>query len=320
MRAAVEARQVKLWTTSQAHDELATNRENKLAEAMKALQALRLPTKAPQIARNMPEYDGLMKARREYDQHLNGLQEELVKQFDDRTLAADTVLSELKEVATTIDVSEEILHGARRRHEVGNPPGKRDSLGDAINWECLLSGLPDGVDVYVITGDADFASPLDKDKIAQFLGTEWMAVKSVAGTNLDAMLFRGISAFFREHFPDIKRASEFEKQVRVKALVESPSFDATHRAIAKLSSFDPTDFTEEQVKDLLEAGRWNSQILWISRDSDVRAFYRALLDAHSDNLKPAEAARYREYLLGETAEGDDRVAEAPADGDVDLDF
>jgi len=80
-----------------------------------------------------------------------------------------------------------------------------------------------------------------------------MAVKSVAGTNVDAMLFRGISAFFREHFPDIKLASEFEKQLRVKALVESPSFDATHRAIAKLSSFDPTDFTE--VNDLLEAGR-----------------------------------------------------------------
>jgi len=104
---------LKLWTTSQAHDELATNRENKIAEAMKALQALRLPTKAPQIARNMPEYDGLMKARREYDQHLNGLQEELVKQFDDRTLAADTVL----------DVSEEILHGARRRHELVIRPG-----------------------------------------------------------------------------------------------------------------------------------------------------------------------------------------------------
>ena len=52
---------------------------------------------------------------------------------------------------------------------MGNPPGKRNSLGDAILWEFLLANAPDKEDIYMISGDGDFDSKLDRDKLIEFL-------------------------------------------------------------------------------------------------------------------------------------------------------
>jgi hypothetical protein len=56
---------------------------------------------------------------------------------------------------------------------VGNPPGKKGSLGDAINWEALLENVPDGEDLYLIADDRDYFSVLDENKPREFLIREW---------------------------------------------------------------------------------------------------------------------------------------------------
>jgi hypothetical protein len=52
--------------------------------------------------------------------------------------------------------------------------------------------------------------------------------------------------------------------------------------------------SDQQVRALIEAGRWNSQINWIANDLDVRDFYQRLLSTHSDILTEHELERFRE--------------------------
>jgi predicted nucleic acid-binding protein len=288
LRVAVENGEIRLWTTTQAADELARNRENKIAEAMRALKDIKVPSKVPAVARNLPEFEELMEARREYDRHLNALQQQLAQQFKDGHLVADQVLEELGYVAQVIAVSEDIRAAAMRRVETGNPPGK-DGVGDAVNWECLLAECPDGEDLYLVTEDADFISPLDSDRIAAVLADEWSEKKqSHVG------LYRRISSLFQDHFPQIRLASELEKQFRIRRLRRSGSFEETHRAIAGLAEYD--EFTDQEARELLEAAVWNSQVNWISRDQDVLEFYTDLLNDHRDSFEEDELERFTEVF------------------------
>jgi len=183
------------------------------------------------------------------------------------------------------------LEAARGRVEVGNPPGKRGSIGDAINWECLLVAASDG-DLHLVTGDGDYTSALSKDRVKPYLSKEWEHTK--AG---EVRLYRRISDFLKEHFPDIKVAAELEKEIRIQALVDSGSFDTTHRAIRRLGQY--SEYTRQQALDLLEAALANSQIRWISADSDVRGFFSALYNDHPDLLDEADAKRFEEHYSDE---------------------
>jgi len=79
-------------------------------------------------------------------------------------------------------------------------------------------------------------------------------------------------------------------------LIESPTFDSTHSAIAALAGY--TDYTAQQAKDLFEAALNNGQIRWISHDSDVNEFFVDLVEKHRDGFDGEELARFdRHYAL-----------------------
>lgn len=290
LRVAIENGEVKLWMTTQARDELRRNREGKVAESMEALRKLKRPDGIPQMARNLPEFDAFKQARVELNRHLNVLDEQLSQQALAGDLAADRVLRELMDAAETVETSDEILNAARRRTEIGNPPGKRGSLGDAINWECLLAACPGREDLYLVTQDGDFASKMDKERVSAFLTEEWHDAKSS-----DVRLYKRISSLFQDKFPDIQLAAEFEKELRIRGLIGSPSFDRTHRAISALSVY--TEFSDQQVRDLLEGASLNTQVRMIRHDADVQQFFRKLLDEHGDAFEPDELERF-ERIFG----------------------
>jgi hypothetical protein len=50
--------------------------------------------------------------------------------------------------------------------QLGNPPGKPGSCGDAVNWEALLQGCPNGEDLELVSEDRDYASPLDDTRMS----------------------------------------------------------------------------------------------------------------------------------------------------------
>ena len=291
---AIDNDDVKLWTTGHVQVELRRNRELKVAESFEALRGLKPAQAMPQMAKNLPEFGEFTEARRDFGRKLNALTDRLTKQFEEGTLAADGVLAELMHAAEVIPITDEIVEAARLRVDTGNPPGKRGSLGDALNWEALLSACEDGEDLFLVTGDSDYVSKTNRERISLFLADEWRETKSS-----EIKLYRRISSLFQDELPDIELAREREKETRIRNLVESGNFQATHNAIRALATYG--DFSDQQVRELVEGGMSNSQICWIAGDDDVQQFFRALVDGRLDLFDEEELARF-ERIFGDEEE------------------
>lgn len=275
LHAAVSTGELKLWTTSQVANELRRNRETKVADSLARLAALRPSFNVPQMARTLPDFEAFKEARGQFVRQLELLDTELRRQFSANELAADAVLDELLSVAESVTLGDDVYERARRRIDVGNPPGKKGSLGDALNWEALLEAGPSGIDLHVLTADTDFVSKMDGERVSDYLASEWRAAK-----RSEVHLYRRISSFLTAHFPDIELATELEKELRINQLTGAGTFDATHAALDRIAPY--AEFNDEQARRLLEAAVYNSQIRWIAGDSDVRAFYVDLLRRHRD--------------------------------------
>jgi hypothetical protein len=80
--------------------------------------------------------------QREYGKHHAALIDQITTDACNSKLKADITIGSLIELAKAIDITPAIYQRAEQRHARGNPPGKANSLGDAINWEALLDALP----------------------------------------------------------------------------------------------------------------------------------------------------------------------------------
>lgn len=182
-------------------------------------------------------------------------------------LKADSVIQELLSVVTVGEVSNDTFARAKRRCEVGNPPGKKDSLGDGINWEWLLEQEVEFWDgeLVIISADGDYESELTKGKPREYLLREWN--KKNAGCKL--VLEKSLTEFFIARFPDIQLAEEIDKVEEIERLENSSNFATTHKAIAALSKYD--DFKDTEIKRIVAAYLENSQVAWILGDEDVKA-------------------------------------------------
>jgi hypothetical protein len=289
LRAAVDAGEIRLFVTSQLQDEFRRNRETVIAQSLKALRESKLPNKFPQMARNYESYKDLREALKIYGELLSSLTEEMEADARGRCLHADAILEGLFSVAVVIAVTDTTLDKARQRFDLGNPPGKEGSYGDALNWLALLEGVPSEEDLVLITADADYVSKVNPSSLSEFLTVEWKRLKES-----DVELHSSLTSFFKRHFPTIKLASEVEKEAAIRRLAESVNFSETHAAIAKLSNFN--DFSKEQTDALLQVALSNTQVKWIGEDDDVKAFYKSLFAARGDALDEADRAQFQEHF------------------------
>ena len=155
----VEKKEMVLYLTEQVVDEFNRNRETKLAASIKDLEKW---GKAPGIPRSMIGY-AEAKTYQEAVSAVDKARTALITQAREdalkRTLTADSLFEEILKVAVIIKREELQIKAAETRKLIGNPPGKKDSLGDQINWECLLAGVPKGTELHIVSKDGDFASP-----------------------------------------------------------------------------------------------------------------------------------------------------------------
>ena len=163
-----------------------------------------------------------------------------------------------------------MIHAAEIRYRAGNPPGKDNKLGDAINWECLMATVPNGEDLFFISADRDYSSVIDDSKFNLFLREEWHQNK---GSNI--IFFKSLVSFLKAHFKDIQLQAEQEKDDLIIALSQSRCFATTHAVIKQLSAY--SDWSKRQIEDLFSAAIGNYQVLWILTDEDVAGFYNELL-------------------------------------------
>lgn len=259
-----------LYIPEQISHEVYRNRENKIKDALEKFEKFNL--QFPAFSKSYPEYEtfakdyGSLKTR-----HKEWLQK-LKSDIAEQSLSADAVIHDFFASIDFIPTTEEIVQKALHRYNIGNPPGKDNKYGDAINWETLLSAVPDGEDLFFISNDNDYSSVLDVKRFHPYLQDEWKKKK-----NSNIIYFKSLVDFLNEHFEDIKLKAEHQKETLIRYLAQSGSFAMTHKYIGQLSKY--TDWSVQQVEELCAAAIENSQVQRIFDDDDVFAFYQALLSS-----------------------------------------
>ena len=280
----VETNELALYLTEQVIDEFNRNREVKIATAIREFEKW---GKGPGVPRSMigyPEAKAYQEAVGAVEKARSALIAHAREDAEARSLSADTLVAAILKVATVIARDPDQIDDAETRKIIGNPPGKPDSFGDQINWECLLHGVPDGTDLHIISKDGDFASPLFPDRPHQFLLDEWKSAKDA-----DLHLHEELRPFLKSKFPEIELATDIEKSAAILRLENSTSFQTTHAAIATLTPIRET-FTWTDADRIFTAGLINNQISWIGTDDDVCAFYGSLIETFAAKLDPDRRA------------------------------
>lgn len=262
---------ITLHLPSQVVDEFGRNRDIKIADALKTFRQVSLPKAFPQIVHQYQQYKELRDALRQYEKARTEILEAIEADIVQERLRADQVIKELFFRATAEQSSApEILEKARLRYDLGNPPGKNGSLGDAINWETLIHYVPDSEDLHLITADSDYISAINEQYMNSFLLKEWLRRKQSR-----IFMYKNLTSFFAEKFPEIKLSSEYELNLIIEALAASRSFHNTHMVLYRLSTF--TGFSQAQLNDIVSAAVSNSQIYWIASDEDVNEILNAIV-------------------------------------------
>ena len=217
------AEKITIYLTEQVQDEVRRNREGEIARAVSRFQKSALPPEVPRFALHTDEAKALLKESKKAAEAKSALSQKIADEIQKGELRADQLIDQLAQHSTVIETSDEQVDRATFRRDVGNPPGKPESLGDQINWECLLDAVPENADLHIVSTDEDFFSKLDATKPSEFSLDEWEAEN---GGKLE--VYRSLSAFAKKHFPEIKLPIDVLKSDAISRLTKSGNFARTH--------------------------------------------------------------------------------------------
>jgi len=285
----IDQGKINLILPRQVIHEFKRNRESKISDSLKKLNEQKTKSQFPQICKDYPEYKDLRAQQSKYQKSHSQLIQKLSEDIRNKNLKADVIIQELFSKGTIIETSNEVVDKAKIRMAIGNPPGKKGSFGDAINWESILQSIEEEKDIHFVADDKDYFSILDDQEFDDFLLDEWKNNKKS-----DLFYYRRLSTFFKEHFPHIKLASELEKEILIGDLANSGNFKSTHSAIEKLSKH--TDFTVAQVDEILSAAIDNRQVRWIITDEDVKDFISTIISGKEDHLNADNLSKINDLL------------------------
>lgn len=271
---------ITLLVSDAVQDEFYRNRETVIADSLRQFEKSKFELHRPNIIRPHAESIEL----EQMQSRIRELTKTIVARVSAEAVAtettADKVVKELFDATRIHVVDAAVIESAIRRTTLRKPPGKKDSCGDAIHWEWLLSHVPANEELHIISRDGDFESDLVEGAIDSYLAREWALRKSAT-----CRLYRSLSGFLKEHFPDIQLADQLAKTAAIEKLEHSSNFATTHNAIAHLSKFD--DFTPIDIQRIINAYLTNNQIHWILGDDDVKEFAHKLVTlAYSNELVP----------------------------------
>ncbi len=286
---AIEKQQITLLLTDQIINEFYRNREQRIDGAIKSFRTQTFNTQLPQLCEDYPEINILRESLKQHEQAHAALITRILVDIKAKTLKADLIIQSLFSLGKKLSPDLTTVEKARLRMSVGNPPGKNNSLGDAINWESLLNETPAGEDLYFITGDKDYCSALNDDDFSDFLLTEWDAQKQTK-----IYFYKRLSSFCKEKFPEITLATARDKDFLIRDLVNSQSIASTQIAIAKLSYY--SEFTAAQVNTIVGAAISNRQVGWSIEDDKVKSFLRSVVTNNEQYLDEASLAAIAELL------------------------
>ena len=271
---------IRLYIPKQICNEVQRNRDAKIKDALGKFESFSF--NFPAFSKNYDEYIEFSKKFNELKKEHRDWLKKVKDDIKNQTLSADVVIQEFFDSVEIIDCDSNMIQLAEIRYKAGNPPGKDNKYGDAINWECLLQNVPDQQDLYFVSADRDYASVIDDNSFNLFLQKEWQEKKTSK-----IIFFKSLVSFLKEHFEDIKLQTEQEKDDLIQSLFVSASFATTHALIKSLKNY--SDWNEQQKDDLFEACVNNNQVNWILEDTDVYEFYLSLFEGQ---YKETEDSHY----------------------------
>lgn len=184
--------------TQQVKDEFTRNREVKIRDALNTFNAHNLAPQFPSFMKGYEEYGALRELTKKAKDKKDELLKKLHEDIKNQDLVADKLIDEIFENSKLYETTKSLFYKATRRVGLGNPPGKNNSLGDAINWLALLESVPKKKTIHIISRDGDFFSVLREDEPHPFLEEEW---EEKNGGEL--RVYRSLSAFMKEHFDGV---------------------------------------------------------------------------------------------------------------------
>ena len=300
-----EKQKIEILISSQIEDEFWRNRESVIADAIRNLKETKIISKLPNIVRGYETYKTLKNTIDNFNKLAKQLEDEVQADISENKLKADELIKTLFTKNKPHDINAELISIAQHRMNVGNPPGKKGSLGDAINWEWLLSQKVDfwGNELIIISADGDFESELHKGKMKEYLTREW----NKQNPSCEIVLFKSLPDFLDKYFPEIKFSDEIDKIHAIESLTNSYNFASTHAAISRLNEF--SDFTNDDVIKIIHAYKDNNQVKWILSDIDVLDFAKKITTyAKSEQLKEPT-----EWLKNKIEEIENSVEPDPLD-------
>lgn len=270
--------------TQQVVDEFRRNREGKIQDALKRFSEAKFNIQLPSFMKAYDEYEDIRGLAKTLQEKTNAI---LTKANDDiskKALLADQLIKDIIAKSAVIETTEEIFRRADMRMRIGNPPGKKNSLGDAINWIVLLDTVPDGEDLHLISEDGDFFSNLNENNAHPFLEEEWNTKKKSG-----FRVYRTLSSFLAEHFDGVAFSFDKKKEALIDDLHHSGSFAKTHDLVSELESYGY--FSKKETERILEAAVINGQFGWIVGDPDVSDFLnRIAVPRKAELTKPEHLA------------------------------
>lgn len=192
-------KELTLLLTEQVVDEFKRNREKKLLDFVKSLNAFQPKLCYPPICFDIKEKALLETSINKTLGLKKKLTDSLMKKIKKKELYADKLIEEIFSYRESFKTTDDILKRSERRMLLGNPPGKNGSFGDAINWECIIENTPPNTDLYFIGIDGDYRSDIDDNDFHPFLNDEW---GSRNGGKIH--YFKLISNFVNKKFPKLK--------------------------------------------------------------------------------------------------------------------
>ena len=281
--------------TSQIKDEFRRNREGKIKDALKRFEQAKFKTQFPSFMKSYDEYNLIKKLEVELLKHKNSILQKVGEDIVEHKLVADKLLIDIFEKSEFKNTSNEIFESAQRRMLIGNPPGKNQSIGDAINWLILLKHVPKGKDIHIISSDGDFYSAIDDSRVHPFLQEEWREEKKS-----EVYVYRMLSKFLSEHFDGVAFSYDDGKIELIEDLADSASFSQTHAVISKLETHGY--FSLKEVEKILDAANANSQVGWIVTDYDVSDFLHRVAVPRRNELTNPDHFRVIDEVSSEQAE------------------
>lgn len=133
----VKARKIKLYVTQQQVNEFYRNRDKVIKDHIGSFKYD--SPRFPKAFCGHTDYNTVVNESRELAGKIDKIKRDILEEAFEGKLKVDIMVENI--LRSPIATSEDIFNKAKMRMDVGNPPGKNGSLGDAINWEILLESV-----------------------------------------------------------------------------------------------------------------------------------------------------------------------------------